>query len=236
MAPETIADVIARMRAIGDSVPPRDGVACFTRLYLAVTEAVAEAETSFAAPEFLMRLDVRFASLYFHALEEPPKAWAPLLEARDRFGIAPIQYALAGMNAHINRDLPVALIETCDELGVELRRGGPEHGDFLAVNALLEATEARVKRDFLTGDLAIADELLGEVDDVIAIWKIERARDAAWTNAETLHALRATPDLADAFLLALDRMVGFAGRGLLRPVGQLEKPFWRGAPPGPSGQ
>ena len=227
MSPETIADVIARMRAIGDSVSPRDGVACFTRLYLAVTEAVAEAETSFAAPEFLMRLDVRFASLYFRALEDPPPAWAPLLEARGRFGIAPIQFALAGMNAHINRDLPVALVETCDELGVELRRDGPEHGDFLAVNALLQATEARVKRDFLTGDLAIADDVLGEVDDVIAIWKVERARDAAWTNAETLRALRASPDLADAFLLTLDRMVGFAGRGLLRPVVQLGTPFWR---------
>ncbi len=229
MSPETIADVIARMRAIGDSVPPRDGVACFTRLYLAVTEAVADAETSFAAPEFLLRLDVRFASLYFRALEDPPPAWAPLLEARGRFGIAPIQFALAGMNAHINRDLPVALIETCAELGVELRRDGPEHNDFLAVNALLQATEARVKRDFLTGDLALADDVLGEVDDVIAIWKIERARDAAWTNAETLRALQFSRDLADAFLLTLDRMVGFAGRGLLRPVGQLGTPFWRRA-------
>ena len=32
-------------------------------------------------------------------------------------GTAPIQFALAGMNAHINRDLPLALVETCDELG-----------------------------------------------------------------------------------------------------------------------
>jgi hypothetical protein len=227
MPSETIADVIARMRAIADSVAPRDGVACFTRLYLAVTEAVAEAETSFASPEFLVRLDVRFAGLYFRALDDPPPAWAPLLEARGRFGVAPIQFALAGMNAHINRDLPVALIETCDELGVELDRDGPERRDFLAVNDLLQATESRIKRDFLTGELAIADGLLGEVDDVIAIWNIERARDAAWTNAETLRVLRAAPDLADAFLLALDRMVGFAGRGLLRPVARPESPFWR---------
>jgi len=84
------------------------------------------------------------------------------------------------------------------------------------------ATEARVKRDFVTGDLAIADEALGEVDDVIAMWNVERARDAAWTNAETLWLLKGSPDLADAFLLALDRMVGFAGRGLLRPVSWLE--------------
>ena len=75
-----------------------------------------------------------------------------------------------------------------------------------------------MKREYLTGELAIADEILGEVDDVIAMWNVERARDAAWTNAEALWALRVSPDLADAFVLALDRMVGFAGRGLLRPV------------------
>ena len=51
MRPETIADVIDRMRAIGDGLPGRDGVACFTRLYLAVTETVRDAN-GFAAPEF----------------------------------------------------------------------------------------------------------------------------------------------------------------------------------------
>jgi len=169
-----------------------------------------------------MRLDVRFANLYFRALEDPPRAWTPLLEARGQPGVAPIQFALAGMNAHINRDLPLALVQTCGELGIELHRDGPEHADFVAVNALLVATEARVKRDFLTGDLAIADEALGEVDDVIAMWNVERARDAAWTNAEMLSSLQRSPALADAFLLALDRMVGFAGRGLLHPVGLFE--------------
>jgi Family of unknown function (DUF5995) len=222
---ETIADVIMRMRLISNDLSPRDGVACFTRLYLAVTEAVDEAESGFASPEFLTRLDVRFANLYFGALEAPPHAWAPLLEARGRTGIAPIQFALAGMNAHINRDLPVALVKTCEELGLELCRNGREHADFLAVNALLVSTEAQVKRDFLAGDLAIADEALGEVDDAVAIWNVERARDAVWTNAQTLWSLRASPDLADAFLLALDQMVGMAGRGLLRPVSRLDASF-----------
>jgi hypothetical protein len=216
--PRTIADVVERMRGVLDGLPRRDGVACFTRLYLAVTEAVNDAKGSFAAPAFLAQLDVRFADLYFHALVDPPRAWAPLLEARARPGIAPIQFALGGMNAHINRDLPVALVETCTELGLELRRDGPEHTDFLAVNALLVSTEARVKKEFLTGELAIADEALGKVDDVIAMWNVERARDAAWANAETLWSLRSSPDLADAFLHALDGMVGFAARGLLVPT------------------
>jgi hypothetical protein len=50
------------------------------------------------------------------------------------------------------------------------------------------------------------------------MWDVDRARDAAWTNGQTLWALRDEPPLADAFLLTLDRIVGLAGRGLLIPA------------------
>jgi hypothetical protein len=56
------------------------------------------------------------------------------------------------------------------------------------------------------------------IDDIVAMWNIERARDAAWTNAEALWALRDSPELSANYLLALDRMVGLTGRGLLVPA------------------
>ena len=214
------------MSAIERSVPARDGVAAFTRLYLRVTEAVAVtmAPGGFRNAIFLARLDVVFANLYFEALrafvrrrDDVPRAWRPLFEARGRRGIAPIQFALAGMNAHINRDLPLAVVATCDELGVELRRGGDEHADYLRVNRVLVETEARVKREFATGALAFADEAFGSADDAIAMWNVARARDAAWVNAETLWALRGASEVRDRYLRTLDGMVGLAGRGLLRP-------------------
>jgi hypothetical protein len=221
-APATIADVVARMRAIDERLAAEDGVAAFNRLYLAVTEAIQAEAPTFDAPEFLARLDVRFAVLFFDTLRTQaapmPHAWRPLVEARGRPGVIPLQFALAGMNAHINRDLPVALVETWVERDLEPRRGGPEHADFLRVNALLAVTEARVKQSFVTGPLRLADDALGRLDDVLAMWKVERARDAAWTNAETLWTLRSAPALAREYLATLDRMVGFAGRGLLRPV------------------
>ena len=218
--PATIADVVVRMRAIDGALAPQDGIAAFNRLYLAVTEAVEAEAPAFDAPEFLARLDVRFACLFFDTLRgrAAPRAWVPLIEARARAGVVPLQFALAGMNAHINRDLPVALVETWTERGGEPRRGGPEHRDFLRVNGLLAATEARVKPSLVTGPLRLADDALGRLDDVLAMWNVEQARDAAWTNAETLWALRATPALAADYLRTLDGMVGFAGRGLLRPV------------------
>jgi hypothetical protein len=56
------------------------------------------------------------------------------------------------------------------------------------------------------------------LDDVVAMWDIERARAAAWTNGLALWKLRDDADLSASFLLTLDRMVGLAGRGLMIPA------------------
>lgn len=220
--------VIARMKAIRAALDASDGVAAFTELYLAVTESVEESAkaSSFEDGGFVRRLDVAFANLYFDALRASvlrhgrvPRAWAPLFAARSRSGVLPLQFALAGMNAHINRDLPVALVQTCESRKVELRRGSPQQRDFRRVNALLAHTEDQVKSRFLRGSLAHAGAALGDLDDVVAMWKVERAREAAWVHAETLWLLRERPAHGARFLRTLDRMVGLAGRGLLRPVG-----------------
>ena len=219
--PTTILEVLERMRAIDAVLPPADGLAWFTKLYLRVTEAVHASlhPQAFRDPRFLAHLDVVFANLYFAALRGPaPKAWAPLLEARLRRRVAPVQFALAGMNAHINRDLPVALVRTCEELRVELPDAAEQHHDFVTVNGLLAQTEAKVKRWFSTGFVGVVDEAFGKADDRVAIWNVGRARDAAWVQAETLWALRAVPALQHRYLDALDRTVGFAGRGLLVPL------------------
>ena len=218
--PTTIPQVIDRMRALEASLPQADGVAWFTRLYLRVTEAVHAAVKphAFDDPRFLARLDVEFANLFFDALAKPPKAWMPLFEVRARKGIAPIQFALAGMNAHINRDLPVAVVSTCEHLGIDLEQATPQHHDYVAVNPLLEQTERNVKQWFATGFVGVVDVVCADDDDRIAMWDVCRARDAAWIQARALWALRAVPPLQRAYVDTLDRSVGFAGRGLLVPV------------------
>ena len=228
--PATVPEVIARMEAIASPLPRGDGVACFTRLYLAVTQGVdARLETAtFRDPRFLERLDVVFADLFFDAVdafarapETTPRAWLPLFQARSQRGIAPLQFAFAGMNAHINRDLPVALVSTCRELGIGLEEASPQHEDFETVNGLLGATEATVKQQYLSGWLRRLDRLVhrfDRIDDVVAMWDVGRARDAAWTNGEALWAVRDDAGLSRSYLDTLDRMVGFAGRGLLVPA------------------
>jgi hypothetical protein len=230
MVASPVADVVARMEEILTRLPSRDGVACFTRLYLSVTQDIRAhvVATTFADPPFLAQLDAAFAALFFAAVDgasrtppEIPHAWAPLFDARRRRGIAPLQFAFAGMNAHINRDLPVALVSTCREAGVALEEGSPQHADFVRVNGLLADVEARVKREYVRGWLRAIDRVvhrLDRIDDVLAMWDVARARDAAWTNAEALWALRDEPQLSLRYLDVLDRSVGFAGRGVLVPA------------------
>jgi hypothetical protein len=214
------------LNAIATELPAADGEGRFNHLYLEETIAVdtAARTAAFEDPEFMGALDVIFAGLYFAAVDasrtgQPlPRCWAPLFAARSNPHIAPIQFALAGMNAHINHDLALALVSTCVARSVELSRDSPQHRDYLKINDTIAATEARVKQEFLTGMVGVADEVLGRIDDVIAIWSVTAARNAAWTNAEALWVLRGHPDLSAAFQDALDGTVGFASRGLLIPT------------------
>ncbi|MGZ4214520.1 MAG: DUF5995 family protein [Solirubrobacteraceae bacterium] len=120
-ASDPIAAVLARLQSVATALAVTDGVSRFNHLYLEVTQAVdtgAQA-AAFEDPAFLKALDVSFAGLYFDALDAAaagsplPRCWAPLFEARSDAHIAPIQFALAGMNAHINHDLALALVSTC---------------------------------------------------------------------------------------------------------------------------
>ncbi len=222
-----IAEVIARMHGIEASLPDNDGVACFNRMYLHVTEdvAAAVARRDFEDRAFLERLDVIFANFYFRALAQCaqtgacPSAWQPLIECRANRRIAPIQFALAGMNAHINHDLALAVVDTCIELGCELSRDSPQYRDFQLVNGLLARAKEEIEPTFKRGLLGIVDNFLGRGDEAAEMWSIERARDAAWVNAEALWKLKDDRALSERFTLILARTVGLAGRGLLIPSG-----------------
>ena len=78
-----------------------------------------------------------------------------------------------------------------------------------------------MKSQYLSGWLRKVDRLLHRVDridDIVAMWDVGRARDAAWVNAEALWALRDQPDLSARYLDVLDRTVGLTARGLLVPA------------------
>jgi hypothetical protein len=226
----TIEEAVEIMTALDRTLSDADGLKWFNRLYLQVTLAVRDAvtTTTYLDPDFLATLDVVFANLYFDAVAagevdpaRAPSAWRPVFECRHRRGIRPLQFALAGMNAHINRDLPEGIVTSYRSTEGAPVEGSPRHHDFDKVNDLLEAVEAQIKVEFSKGLVMLVDVACGDVDDAVAMWKVRAARAAAWTNAEVLWALSPTPALRAAFFSRLDSLTGFAGRGLLLPTAPL---------------
>ena len=219
----TIAEVIAGMEAIDASLGRKDGVAIFDRLYLEVTRAVdtASAGTEFENRGFIERLDVVFAGLYFAAEatiasgRSCPVAWRPLVETRSE-PREPIQFALAGMTAHINHDLPIAVITTCEELGLAPEDDSAVHRDYQRVDGLLATVETQVAGWFDSGLIAdIEDVTPKKTDEAIAMWSIAGARDVAWDHAKLVWHLRDMGLLRDGYLDALARTTELAARAML---------------------
>ncbi|HEX6920552.1 MAG TPA: DUF5995 family protein [Actinomycetes bacterium] len=224
-SPAGVQDVIDRLRDIDGSLPADDGAAVFNRMYLEVTERVAEGlrgSHTFHDDAFMAHLDVAFASLWLTAYDaaqagqDVPKAWAPLFERRATPGLLPVQFALAGMNAHIEHDLPLAVIATC-----RARRTSPDrpgvHADYEAVNGLLAAAEAQIRRSFLSEAGRLVDRRVGHVVHLVSSWDIDKARDLAWVNVEALWTMRPVPRLYRRYSDALARTVGMTSRCLLTP-------------------
>jgi hypothetical protein len=220
MNSNTVQGVVARMRAIAAEVPAGDGAGVFNEVYLRVTEVVQDRLTAggfYSDDVFMADLDVRFANLWFaayDAVDDVPRAWAPLLAARSRRGVLPIQFALAGMNSHIENDLPLAVIRTCAARG----RTPTSHGvreDYEKVNDVLADVEAEIRRTFLTEVGQAVDDHLEPVAHLVSSWKLAKARDVAWVNVQTLWELRRVRPLFEAYVATLDRTVGMGSRLLL---------------------
>jgi Family of unknown function (DUF5995) len=221
----SVAGAIARMEAIGAALPAADGLACFNGMYLDVTRQVDSrlGQGFFADPAFMARLDVTFANLYFGAADAAgtpaavPLAWRPLVEQRAVAGIEPVQFALAGMNAHINHDLPLAMVSTCTALATA-PDAEPHSADYQKAGQLLDAAEQSVRQSFESAAELAVDRHLDAVASLIANWTINSARDLAWNNCLLLWTVRDDPIARGLFLDALATSTALASQMLLVPV------------------
>jgi hypothetical protein len=159
----------------------------------------------FADPAFMTQLDVAFANLYFAAADAAgtpaaaPLAWRPLIEQRAVAGIEPVQFALAGMNAHINHDLPIAMVCTCTALATA-PGAGPHFADYQKVDQLLDAAEQSVRQSLESAAELAVDRHLAAIASLVTSWTITSARDLAWKNALLLWAVRDDPIARGLFL------------------------------------
>jgi hypothetical protein len=212
-----IEELIARMEALLEPLRAAgDQRQYFHATYQRTTIAVAEElkRGGFADAEWVERWDVAFADLYLDALEaalagrQPTRPWAIAFGAPAE--LPALRHVLLGMNAHINYDLPQALLavisdEQFDDAALLARR----EADHRAIDGVLAARVA-AEDDELTsvsGPGSLLDRLLEPFNRLGTQRFLREARQKVWANAIALsHARRQGPDTYAAVLAQLEEL------------------------------
>lgn len=203
--PGKIASVLAEMQARLDALPPgRESQREFLGTYQRTTAAVATAieQAAFEDPQWVEEWDVAFARLYLAALDADlagaagvPRPW------RLAFGapadLPPLRHVLLGINAHINYDLPQALLAviTDDEFEDQtlIERRGRDHERIDAVLAGRVAAEDNELGSHSV--VSLLDRALTPLNRLASRRFLREARQKVWLNTIELHHARtAGPD------------------------------------------
>ena len=212
-----IEELIARMAAQLESLQAAgDQRRHFHATYQRTTIAVAGRIRAggFDDPEWVERWDVAFADLYLDALRDglagrrPPGPWAVAFGAPA--DLPPVRHVLLGMNAHINYDLPQALLavitdEQFDDATLLARR----EADHRAIDDVLAARVAAEDDELtrLSGPGPLLDRLLRPFNRLGTQRFLREARRKVWANAIALsRARRQGPDTYAAVLAQLEEL------------------------------
>ena len=186
--------------------------ATYQRTTIAVAEEIKRG--GFADAEWVERWDVAFADLYLEALEaslagrHPARPWDIAFGAPAN--LPALRHVLLGMNAHINYDLPQALLavitdEQFDDAALLARR----EADHRAIDEVL-ASRVSAEDDELariSGPTPLLDRLLRPFNRLGTQRFLREAREKVWANAIALsRARRQGPDAYAALLAQLEEL------------------------------
>ena len=188
----TIDDVISTLdEIILHAEQKGTPVGYFPALYNKVTRKVKEGikNGDFDDGPRMEKLDVIFAKRYidsyFQYIEGKPTtlSWDVSYKTNLKYWPIVLQHLLIGMNAHINLDLGIAVVEVMKGKNLDTI-----HNDFNKINEILSSLVTNVQKDL--GDiwpmLKIILKLTGKIDDLIVDFSMELARDGAWKFATRL--------------------------------------------------
>jgi hypothetical protein len=229
----TIGDVADRMQDLLDGLPPdRRHLAAFLSTYrrttLAVGDAVAQAR--FEDPEWVEQWDVAFAQLYLDAYDAfadgdvPSPGGSAARPWRLAFGapadLPALRLVLLGINAHVNYDLPQALLAVIgdDDFAdpVLMARRQRDHARIDGVLASRVAAEdGRLSASAAKSAL---DKVLTPLNRLSSKRFLREAREKVWRNTFELQRARlAGPDAYRTRLAELELLSAAKIADLLAP-------------------
>ena len=222
-----IAEVAAQLRQRLDSLPPSARRrAPFLGAYLRTTEAVGAAlrEGLFEDAVWVERWDVAFAELYLAAHDADLRGDGRSIARpwRLAFGAAPelpaLRHVLLGINAHVNYDLPQAMLAVISPAEFEdpdlLARRRRDHERIDTVLA------SRVKAEDAEIDdhRRLRDRALTPANRLASKRFLREAREKVWHNVAELHAARLLgPEAYQARLAELEVLSAARIADLLAP-------------------
>lgn len=229
--PDSIDAVMATMQAQLDTLPPdRESQREFLGTYRRTTAAVGAAiqDGVFEDPAWVLAWDVAFARLYLDALtadlsggQGVPRPWRLAFDAPP--SLPPLRHVLLGINAHINYDLPQALLavisddDFADDALLDQRRRDHERidgvlsGRVAAEDVELSTRSARTR----------LDTALRPLNRSASRRFLREAREKVWHNTTELHRARVAGPDAFAVRLAELEVLGAARISDLLMPGQV---------------
>ena len=199
MEAQTIDEVISQLEIIiQNSVKINNRAGYFAALYYKVTSRVRD---GIMAGEFedgprMEQFDVMFANRYLTAYNQwinkqpASHSWEIAFETLEKPTVLVLQHLLLGMNAHINLDLGVAVVELAKKQNQPLEN---LHSDFNLINTILAALTYQVinELDRISPLLSLAG-LHSKNDSLLIQFAMDNARDGAWCFAEELYTKAGT--------------------------------------------
>lgn len=223
---DPIAAVIQRMQDRLDTLPARLAhhrvfLSTYQRTTRAVGEAVADGR--FEDPGWVEQWDVVFADLYLEALDaELSPGQSPARPWRLAFGASsdlhPLRHLLLGINAHINFDLPQALLGVISDSELaDPRLIGSRRRDHERIDSVL-ATRVSAEDQELGGPRSVLDQLLAPLNRAASRRILREARQKLWHNAlELASARQAGPKLYGRRLAELELLSAAKVADLMTP-------------------
>jgi hypothetical protein len=201
MADSPIAEVLAGMDRCLALLPARlSHHQVFLSTYRRTTQAVGVAieKSTFEDPAWVERWDVAFADLYLAALDSElaggkvSRPWRLAFAASPRLN--PLRQLLLGINAHVNYDLPQALLRVLsDDDFSDPVLMAQRHRDHERIDALLSSRVAAEDDEMSTaGGRRVRDRLLGPLNRLASRRFLREARRKVWHNTYELQRARAS--------------------------------------------
>jgi hypothetical protein len=201
-----------------------DAAGFFPALYVRVTEGIAAGirDGQFENPERMARLIDAFAARYIGARTGQipvPDSWQATWDVAGDSGLLIVQHLLLAASAHINHDLPEAVVEIAPDFGgLDALRG-----DFDTVNGLLAGSFTVVIRD-LDRVERWASEAAALGGGRVFNFSMRVARGQAWASAQRLDALDEAG--RQDHMQELDRLVTVLAYLITQPIFPLDLVVW----------